>query len=63
MRKGIEVTGSLRKLQAMVTSVLKFRLMVWLPLKTWIYPGGEVRAYGGCVPSHVVEYRYKGVSY
>jgi hypothetical protein len=52
----IEATGRLRKLQAMVTSVLKFRLMVRLPLKTWVHPGGRVALMGdACHPMLVSE--------
>ena len=45
------MTARLRKLQAMVTSVLKFRLVVRLPLKTWIHSGGRVALMGdSCHP-------------
>ncbi|KAF8327528.1 hypothetical protein F5887DRAFT_1010721 [Amanita rubescens] len=41
----------LRKLQAMVTSVLTSRLMVRLPLKTWTHSGGRVALIGdSCHP-------------
>lgn len=56
MKEGIEETGRLRKLQAMVASVLKFRLMVRLPLKTWVHPGGRVVLMGdACHPMLVSE--------
>ncbi|KAF8733221.1 hypothetical protein AX14_004040 [Amanita brunnescens Koide BX004] len=51
----------LRKLQAMVTSVLKSRLMVRLPLKTWIHSGGRVALIGdACHP--MLPYRAQGAS-
>ena len=46
-----DATARLRKLQAMATSILKSRLMVRLPLKTWVHPGGRVALLGdACHP-------------
>ncbi|KAF8338508.1 hypothetical protein F5887DRAFT_1237385 [Amanita rubescens] len=51
----------LRKLQAMVTSVLTSRLMVRLPLKTWTHSGGRVALIGdSCHP--MLPYRAQGAS-
>ncbi|KAF8625450.1 hypothetical protein AX17_006851 [Amanita inopinata Kibby_2008] len=51
----------LRKLQGMIKSVMKSRLMVRLPLKTWIHSGGRVALMGdSCHP--MLPYRAQGAA-